>query len=146
MKKKIKLKDMTTEQWDNYVNRCKLTCDKCVFEIANCRLSECKGSWLNNKDMYSDKFLDQEVEIEVPDILTKEEKEYLSFIIKPFRDRVTGIQKVVGSGNVGYISINVDSISSLRMSENIDLPIFPTDTMYENMRENHLYNLKELGL
>lgn len=146
MKKLIKLKDLTPDQWDNYVDRCKMTCYKCAFNVSSCRLSECKGSWVNNKDMFSDKFLNQELEIDVPDVLTEREKEYLSNIIKPFRDKVFGIQKIVGSDNVGYISIEVNSISSLRMSENIDLPIFPTDTMYENMRENHLYNLKELGL
>ena len=148
MKKKIKLKDLTPEQWDNYVDRCKMTCYKCAFNVSSCRLSECKGSWVNNKDMFSDKFLDQEIEIDVPDVLTESEREYLSNIIKPFRYRVFGIQKVIGSGycDISYISIVVDSISALKNRETIDLPFFQKDNLYKGMKKNCLYTLEELGL
>ncbi len=74
MKRKIKLRDMTTEQWDkNMFSLCKLNmhenCDSCIFKGVNCGESFFRNSWIHHKDFYSDKFLDQEVEIETPDIL-----------------------------------------------------------------------------
>ena len=144
MKKRIKLRDLTKEQWDNYVDNCKLTCDGCVFKPANCILSKYKGSWLNNKDMYSNKFLNQELEIDVPDILTKEEKEYLSNIIKPFRHRVISIDKI-GYNGLYFISIKIQSRFTLNKIDHIDLPLFNTD-MYKGMESNKEYTLADLRL
>lgn len=76
------------------------------------------------------------------DILNEDEKEYLSAIIKPFRDRVFCIGKA-RYDDVWFISIVVDFNKSKRKT--IKLPIFQND-MYKNMKENHLYTLKELGL
>ena len=78
------------------------------------------------------------------DILNEAEKEYLSNIIKPFRDRVFCIEKV-GFDNFNCISIVVDSNLTSTERKTINLPIFQKD-MYKNMKENHLYTLKELGL
>ena len=58
-------------------------------------------------------------------VLDEEEKEYLSAVIKPFRDRVVYIRK----GN-----------------EYIVLHYFREDTMYVNMEVNKEYNLEDLGL
>lgn len=76
------------------------------------------------------------------DILNEDEKEYLRNIIKPFRDRVFCIVKAIYD-NVCFISIVVNFNKSKRKT--INLPIFQKD-MYKNMKENHLYTLKELGL
>lgn len=144
MMKKIKLKDLTKEQWNDYLDKCKMTCDKCVCENASCQHSECKGSWFNNKDMFSDKFLNQEIEIEVSDILTNEEKEYLSAVIKPFRNRVSCIKKVQFHDKY-FISIKVFSIFNLTQIECIDFPVFITD-IYKGMEGGKCYTLEELGL
>lgn len=75
MKRKIKLKDITAEQWDeNKGIECKKykCCDNCKFRYIDCDTSKFESSWINHKEMYSDKFLDQEIEIDIPDILTKE--------------------------------------------------------------------------
>ena len=68
MKKKIKLKDLTKEQWDkNMFSLCKLNmhenCDSCIFKGVNCGESFFRNSWIHHKDLYSDKFLNQEIEI-----------------------------------------------------------------------------------
>ena len=76
------------------------------------------------------------------DILNEDEKEYLRNIIKPFRDRVFCIVKAIYD-NVCFISIVVNFNKSKRKT--IKLPIFQKD-IYKNMKENHLYTLKELGL
>lgn len=75
MKKKIKLRNLTKEQWDENkgieCNKHKC-CNNCKFRYINCDISDCETSWINHKEMYSDKFLNQEIEIEVPDILDEQ--------------------------------------------------------------------------
>ena len=64
-KKKVKLRDLTPEQYKNwYKNNCgKYDCEKCIFFKINCFYKE-SHCWIYHKDLYSDKFLDQEIEIE----------------------------------------------------------------------------------
>lgn len=63
---KKKLRDLTPEEWDNWqVKNCDhIDCNKCVFTNVVCYRSLETNSWINNKDIYSDKFLDQEIEVE----------------------------------------------------------------------------------
>ena len=63
--KKVKLRDLTPAQYKNwYKNTCyKYECEKCIFYRIPCGYEEF-NCWINNKDLYSDKFLDQEIEIE----------------------------------------------------------------------------------
>lgn len=149
MKREIKLKDLTKEQWDNWVeNNCnlKMDCENCPIYRGNCDSSENEICWINNKDIYSDKFLDQEVEIEIEneELLSKEEKEYLSNIIKPFRHRVISIDKI-GYNGLYFISIKIQSRFTLNKIDHIDLPLFNTD-MYKGIESNKPYTLKDLGL
>lgn len=146
MKRKIKLRDMTKEQWDNFLHKCHMTCSKCPFNQARCLKSENERSWFNNKDMFSDKYLNQEVEIETPDILDEAEKEYLSNVIKPFRDRVILISKYFYVLDNAYsIEIYIKSAMGIFKSENIKLPLFQNE-MYKGMENNKSYTLEELGL
>ena len=64
--KKKKLRDLTPKEWDKWIDKeCPLTsCDNCIFRNVPCTRSINKQSWVNNKDLYSDKFLDQEIEVE----------------------------------------------------------------------------------
>ena len=66
-KKKVKLRDLTPEQYENwYKSHCYLNedCEGCVFDKTNCDPYNKRNCWINNKDLYSDKFLEQEIEIE----------------------------------------------------------------------------------
>lgn len=150
MKRKIKLRDMTKEQWDkNRDSLCKLdkseNCDKCIFQWVGCDDSILRSSWINHKNLYSDKFLDQEVEIEAPDILNEEEKEYLNAVIKPFRNRDIYIKKVKCANNNYFISIKISSELAQSGEEKIYFPFFQND-MYKRMEINRDYTLKELDL
>lgn len=152
MKKKIKLRDLTAEQWDNYRYMCCVElCKNCPFEMIDCGLSNETLSWFNNKRILSDKFLNQEVEIEVLDILTKEEKEYLSAVIKPYRDKVIKIRKCINNFRTEeeetfyYIHISIRSKAGILLEEIINLPCF-NNTMYKGMENYKEYTLKELGL
>ena len=62
-KKKVKLRDLTKEQFEKWrdENCGKYNCSKdCPFRSVECN----DTFWLSCKDMYSDKFLDQEIEVE----------------------------------------------------------------------------------
>ena len=99
--KKIKLKDLTKEQWDKNRNSLcnslsNACCENCIFQwVGGCSDSIYRNSWINHKDFYSDKFLNQEVKIEVPDILDEVEKQYLSNVIKPFKNKAVSISKKI---------------------------------------------------
>lgn len=69
--KKVKLRDLTEEQYQKWFNAncCSKNEDKkmsdcfdCVFHNVVCNL-EVSRCWTKHKDLYSDKFLDQEIEI-----------------------------------------------------------------------------------
>ena len=73
------------------------------------------------------------------EILDEEEKEYLSNIIKPFRNKVEYIVKETSSDNE-YITISIKNDSDL------SFPNFKKGTMYKGMEEDKEYTLEELGL
>ena len=64
---KKKLRDLTPEEWNKWKRvDCdgRMSCDDCIFRNVPCSKSSSLNSWFNNKDLYSDKFLDQEIEVE----------------------------------------------------------------------------------
>lgn len=73
------------------------------------------------------------------EILDDVEKEYLSAVIKPFKDRVKYINKwdcPIGE----FIEIGISNDAA------IPFPNFKKGTMYKGMEVNKNYTLKELGL
>ena len=76
--------------------------------------------------------------INEPQILDEEEKRYLEGVIRPFRDEVTSIEKMVRCDGE-YIIINMFGSCIL-------LPAFEEGTMYRGMEVDRKYTLKELGL
>ena len=143
---KIKLKDLTYEQyrkWEYQNCNNKITnCEKCIFDNVRCD-SYLNCCWINHKELYSETFLDQEVEI-ADKILTDKEREYLRAVIKPFRDVITYIVKsevesVLGN-NYNFITIK------MRGGDSIILPMFPTGKYYKNMEAYKDYTLKELEI
>lgn len=137
---KIKLRDLTEEQYEEWrKSKCGvIECnDECLFCKVYCGSNE-MATWVKNKDLYSDKFLNQEIEIENEPILTEKEREYLSNVIKPFRDRVEFIGKCECSEKQ-FIGITVKDGSIL-------LPLFEKNKYYQNMEDNKKYTLEELGL
>ena len=63
--KKVKLRDMTEEQWQKWRIKCGISrlCSSCPFSRINCSIDD-TSNWFYHKDLYSDKFLDQEVGVE----------------------------------------------------------------------------------
>ena len=76
-------------------------------------------------------------------ILDDKEKEYLSAVIKPFRNKVYTIAKYDDGVDNYYIQI---AIKQYVYFEYIDLPYFKKGTMYKGMELKKEYTLEELGL
>ena len=87
--------------------------------------------------------------IKIPsEILNEEEKEYLSAVIKPFRDRKVVIKKYEYPQNEyknECIQISVQFYDKTG-GETVSLPIFKKGTMYKGLETNKCYTLEELGL
>lgn len=82
----------------------------------------------------------------VEPVLNKEEKQYLSAVIKPFKDRFLSAEKIArGSMKYEYIRINIKSVVPT-VYGNIKLPLFKAGEMYKGMESGKEYTLKELGL
>lgn len=142
---KKKIREITKEEfeiWKNY--NCKtydLHCTGCPFRASECGFVGLRFPWYESKEMFSDKFLDQEIDITVPDILDDVEKRYLSAVIRPFRKRVDSIMKISDplSYDKEYIFIKLDE-------DSFSLPYFKIGTMYQGMELEKVYTLEELGL
>ena len=75
-------------------------------------------------------------------ILTEKEKEYLSAVIKPFKNKVNYIVKQQGLKDklsVEFIIIYVDD-------EKLILPSYDKGTLYKDMKLMEKYTIEDLGL
>jgi hypothetical protein len=101
-----------------------------------------KASPLSKAGQTIDKYNNWLLEEHEEPILDDIEKEYLSNVIKPFRNRVSSIAKVKDINKMYYIDIQLDDGDDFCF-----LPYFkPSAKMYEGMEVNHKYTLKELNL
>ena len=75
-------------------------------------------------------------------VLTDEEKEYLSTVLKPFRNEIECIYKCATyRGKKEYIAISFKKIT-----RDMFFPEYPTGTMYKGVILNKEYSLDDLGL
>ena len=79
-------------------------------------------------------------------ILTEEEKEYLSYVIKPFRNKVNYICKRISSN--GFYGNRYSEYIEIKVNDNhsIYFPHFAINSMYKGMILDRVYSLEELGL
>ncbi len=90
---------------------------------------------------YADDILDWMSQPYKECILNDTEREYLSAVIRPFREEVDTISKFSNwRDEAQYIYI------SMKTSTYCTLPFFPKNTMYKSMEVGRHYSLKELGL
>lgn len=154
MKIKKKLRDVTPEEYEKYTQKICTEgdsddCKKCMFKNVHCRIPSLSStSWVLHKDIYSDKFLNQKIEIEC-DILTKEEREYLSNVIKLYKDRVKYIEKI-NFITTGYFFIRIvmevkGFIPDVEYDA-ITLALLEGSKIFKGMEQGKRYTLEELGL
>jgi hypothetical protein len=74
------------------------------------------------------------------EILDDVEKEYLSAVIRPFKNEVKSIKKSSGAIHGEFIHIYINGDCP------IEFPTFKKGTMYKGMELEKQYTLKELGL
>ena len=135
-----KLRDVTKEEFDNWcIRNCKdINCKNCLFNNVYCGIAD-KCNWVNHKDLYNYNFLDRTIKVEVGDKLDKVEKEYLSYVIKPFRLRIEYIRKFK-QGTALCISIKMID------GDFMYFPNFVNQNMYAGLVLDKKYTLEELGL
>ena len=112
-----------------------------VYEWQFASFTDLKGNYFNSliTRKHTDDFLTREKCIEiVKEILTVEEKEYLSIVIRPFREKIKHLQKI-SCANGCYIRIDLEDDAMV-------FPYFEEDTRYKGMEEDKKYTLEELGL
>ena len=78
-------------------------------------------------------------EYQVP-VLDDVEKEYLSAVIKPFREKVMDVIKLQCNEARQCIRIRIC------VGDYAELPLFKNNTMYKGMEVGKYYTLEELGL
>lgn len=107
------------------------------FDEAGCSIS-CYKVYYVQEDNF-DWFTVHDLE-PIKEILNAEEREYLSNVIKPFRDRVENIKKFDCCFDMESIVIYIKDFAP------INLPDFKKNTMYQNMELDERYTLEELEL
>ena len=80
--------------------------------------------------------------IKIPkSVLDKKEKEYLAYVIRPFKDKIEYLYKKSHLDNKNeWISIK------MKDDEYVHFPSFKKDAMYKGMELDKKYTLEELGL
>lgn len=119
--------------------------DPCLYKLDD------KGLYfLENDDKWKIDYLTltkimngKEMIIKKP-ILDEAEREYLSNIIKPFRDRVVSIVKYDDYDRCECIVIKYRNINGY--TGRMYFPAFEKDTMYKGMKANKKYTLEDMGL
>ena len=102
--------------------------NKCVGKVKDSYSNEAITTWL---DMEHNEL-----------ILDEAEKQYLSAVIKPFRDRMLTIAKLHEDTGEYFIELR---LCTNGREQTIDFPYF-YGGMYEGMEDNVWYTLKTLGL
>lgn len=119
--------------WDGFCKITELGLERYVKE----------KSWLMDSIMLTDLIKGTAKIIKLPKpVLTEKEKEYLSNVIKPFRDKVRLISKH-SNDNGQFISIEIEEKPH---NNNIFFPYFEEGSMYKGMEIGKYYTLEELEL
>ena len=109
-----------------------------ITKYGMCVFSEFSAVWDFANDILIG-ILTDHYEIE-KSILDEAEREYLSIVIKPFRDRIEYIIKNSVYSPFEWITIKYKDGGATT------LPPFKKDTMYKGMEVNKEYSLEDLGV
>ena len=105
--------------------------DKNVGKVSGLSFFEAIKTWLDAEH--------------IEPILDDAEKQYLSAVIKPFRDRVQYIEKMFEDHLLG----DQDCYLFIRFNDgnyDMNFPVFRESIMYKGMERYKKYTLEELGL
>lgn len=99
---------------------------------------------LEHYDVYT--FVHWLVQEHKEEILTKSEKEYLSYALHPFKKVFMTISKHGCNNNFEFIAVHIKSQKTIGEKETMHFPPFKKGTMYKNMALGICYTPEELGL
>ena len=137
MKKTIKLRDMTREQLSNL---CGKGCEKCPLHIVTTNAQRyCAYVIKDMNCVLSDKFLDQTIEIEVPDLLTEEEKALLNKLIGLSAFKIHGINFIICDG---YVLVELITANPCEQNDFFHFK----KGMFKGIEETKRYAPSDLGL
>lgn len=145
MKQKIKLSKIVKDDKRRLEICTTYQCDDCPLNIVLERPNEthyslCAGMAF---PVLNPELLEKEVEIEVSDILTPEEKEYLLDGIRSTKDQIICIKKCfIDPFEIILIFYKIPS-SDINVMKRC---YFPADTAFQGMITEKCYTLEELGL
>ena len=158
IKENKKLKDLTYDEYANFKSfECGYygSCDSCPFRTGNCESPDSKDSWFNNKEMYSEYFLNQVLPVN-KELLSEEDRRYLTNIynlINVKNKDIHSIRKLVGNPlgkkvgyKIGYIEIIFNSNVEGLGEERFLSPLFNSEERFLKLDEYRKYKLEELGL
>ena len=146
MKGKKKKKMLNAEKYRDEIQKIldrgyDIAIEKETKKIVACDDTCCDNCALNSKSncsLHIERWLISEYKEQ---ILTEEEREYLSSFIKPFRKKVEYIA-IWGAWNGSKQFVHIE----LSDMDYANLPNFETNTMYKGMKPRKHYSLEELGL
>lgn len=154
IKENKKLKYLTYDEYVDFRNNiCGYTqeCNNCPFRMCNCERPDSNESWFNNKEMYSEKFLNQEIPVD-KDLLSEEDRRYLTNMYNLINVRnyeIYAICKCVDSflgKKIGFISITFKSNVEDYGCERLCGPLFNPEERFKNLEQGKGYTIEELGL
>lgn len=111
---------------------------KKIREIFGCQIKVERGEYA------TDALLEWMVQPYEKPILDNEEREYLSAVIKPYKNKVISIMKAKDGYEIRRFIIIL--INGNYGKETINLPWFKGNAMYKGMKDFKEYTLEELGL
>lgn len=119
----------------NRINECEMA--KAIYLVKEGKMADCDRKCQLCRDAYVRWLLEEAKE----PILNEVEKDYLSAVIKPFREKVSYISKQKNSdSSMEFIHIDLSD------EDVADFPNFKANTMYRGMEVDKYYTLQELGL
>ena len=119
----------------NRINECELA--KAIYLVKEGKMADCDRKCQLCRDACVRWLLEEYKE----PILNEAEKNYLSVVIEPFRDKAKYISKQENfDGSMEFIHIDLSD------GDVADFPNFKANTMYKGMEVNKEYTVEELGL
>lgn len=149
-----KLKDLTYDDYAHFKSfECGYygKCDNCPFRTGNCESPDSPDSWFNNKEMYSEDFLNQEMSVD-KELLSEEDRKFLKLmyeLVNVENKDIYSICKVVSSflgEKVGYIELRFNSNIAIYGEERFLSPLFNPEEKFLKLDIGRNYKLEELGL
>lgn len=152
IKENKKLKDLTYDEYAYYKSfdcGSRMNCAECPFRTGNCESPDSKDSWFNNKEMYSEGFLEQVLPVEKRMTLSSQDKRYMNNIINFLEISNFKIKKHVDSflgKKIAFLEFRHKSAIENYGEEQNFSPLFNPEERFKELEENKIYEVEDVDL